>query len=63
MSALYPEIVTSRDTKSDVYTDGHRAGRFFETENGRPMTLVTSANYDKFWEHFDSLCKNAKLLG
>ena len=62
MSALFPEIVTTRETKSDVYTDGDRAARFFETEAGRPMTLVTSADYDKFWKHFDALCENAKLL-
>ena len=62
MSALYPEIATTRDTKSDVYTDGDRAARFFETENGRPMTLVTSANYDKFWERFDDLCEKAQLF-
>lgn len=62
MSALYPDIVETRNTKSDVYTQGLKAARFFETPEGREMTLVTSADHDKFWKHFDDLCKNAKLI-
>lgn len=62
MSALFPDTVTSRVTKSDVYTTGAKAARLFETNEGREMTLVTSCNQDAFWQHFDELCKKAELL-
>lgn len=61
MSALYPEIVTSRQTKAKVITHGLAAGRFQETATGRPITLVTSAHKDLFFQKMDFLLERARL--
>lgn len=61
MSALYPEIVTTREAHASVITDGVSAGSFEETSDGRPVTLVTSANKDLFFEKMDELLKSAQL--
>ncbi len=55
MSALYPEIVTTREAKASVITDGLAAGRIVESENGRPITLVTNANKELFYQKMDEL--------
>lgn len=61
MSALYPEIVTTRKTHAKVITTGLSAGRFEETPTGRPLTLVTSANKELFFSKMDALLEAAKI--
>lgn len=61
MSALYPEIVKTRPARAQVITEGLGAGSFLETESGRPVTLVTSAKKDLFFNKMDNLLKSARL--
>ncbi|KRL63542.1 nucleoside hydrolase [Lactobacillus psittaci] len=61
LSALYPELVESRKTKSVVITEGKASGRLVEDEDGHPMTLVTKADKDAFFKKFDELAKSAVL--
>lgn len=58
VSALYPEVVTTRSTKAKVITEGLGAGRLVEDPAGRPVTLVTSANKELFYEKMDQLLMN-----
>ncbi|GFZ26946.1 nucleoside hydrolase [Lactobacillus corticis] len=60
VSALYPEVVETRQAKAKVITHGLAAGRIVEDENGREITLVTKANKDLFYQKVDSLLKRAK---
>lgn len=61
MSALYPEIVETREANAKVITEGLSAGSFEEVPDGRKVTLVTKANKDLFYEKMDELLKSAKL--
>ncbi len=61
MSALYPEMVTSRCAHAEVITTGLSAGSFKETPKGRPIALVTSANKQLFFSKMDELLKGAKI--
>lgn len=61
MCALYPELVTTRQTHASVITTGLSAGSFIEEENGRPITLVTSAHKKEFFTKMDELLESAKL--
>lgn len=61
MSALYPEMVTSRCAHAEVITTGLSAGSFKETPKGRPIALVTSANKQLFFSKMDELLKEAKI--
>lgn len=61
MSALYPEIVETREASAKVITEGLSAGSFEEVPDGRKVTLVTKANKDLFYEKMDELLKSAKL--
>ncbi|QJD73675.1 nucleoside hydrolase [Lactobacillus acetotolerans] len=60
MSALYPEIVTTKQVKARVITDGVSAGRFERDENGREITLVTKANHDLFFKKMDTILERTK---
>lgn len=62
MAALFPEIVTTEEVKSTVLTTGSSAARFERDETGRGVTLVTHADSEKFWRHYDQLCKHAELF-
>lgn len=61
MCALYPELVTTRQTHANVITTGLSAGSFIEDASGRPITLVTSAHKEQFFAKMDELLKSAKL--
>lgn len=61
MSALFPEIVTSRQTRAKVITSGLQAGSFKETASGRPVTLVTKAKQKLFFQKMDFLLERAQL--
>lgn len=61
MSALYPEIVETREANAKVITEGLSAGSFEEVPDGRKVTLVTKANKDLFYQKMDKLLKSAKL--
>lgn len=61
MSALYPEIVTTRAAHAQVITNGVSAGSFIETDSGRPITLVTSAKKELFFNKMDQLLERAQL--
>lgn len=61
MSALYPELVTTRAAHAQVISSGLSAGSFIETKNGRPLTLVTSAKKELFFRKMDQLLERAQL--
>lgn len=55
MCALYPEIATVKEVKAKVVTEGLAAGKTYEDEDGRPLTLVTKADKDLFFKKVDEL--------
>ena len=55
MSALYPEIVKTRQVKVDVITSGLASGRMFQDPNGKELTEVTKANKDLFFKKMDKI--------
>lgn len=55
MSALYPEIVKTRQVKVDVITSGLASGRMFQDPNGKELTEVTEANKDLFFKKMDKI--------
>lgn len=55
VASQYPDLVESKDIQGDVLTSGDGAGRTFETDNGRPIKLVTSVHGRAFYEKFDEL--------
>ncbi len=57
VSALYPEVVETRTAKASVVTTGLAAGKVYEDEAGRPITLVTKANKALFYEKIDHILK------
>lgn len=57
MCALYPEIATTEEVTASVITEGMAAGKTIRDPNGRPITLVTKANHQLFFEKFDELLK------
>ncbi|MCQ2570286.1 MAG: ABC transporter substrate-binding protein, partial [Limosilactobacillus sp.] len=62
MAALFPEIVETEVVKSSVLTTGMAAARFERDAQGRAVTLVTHADSEKFWRHYDRLCKTSELF-
>ncbi|AZZ60592.1 nucleoside hydrolase [Oenococcus sp. UCMA 16435] len=54
----FPDVVETKEALSDVSIAGESAGRTFESENGRPITLVTKVNHDRFFSLIDELGKN-----
>lgn len=61
ISSIYPEVVKTRQTKAKVITSGLSAGKIVEDKDGRPITLVTSANKEMFYDKMDYLLKRAQL--
>lgn len=61
LSSLYPELVSTTQVKASVEVTGRAAGRTVKTDNGRPLTLVTKADKDKFFNLFDKLAMSAEL--
>lgn len=61
LSSLYPELVSTAQVKASVEVTGRAAGRTFKDNNGRPLTLVTKADKDKFFNLFDKLAMSAEL--
>lgn len=61
LSSLYPELVSTTQTTASVEVTGRAAGRTVKTDNGRPLTLVTKADKDKFFNLFDKLAMSAEL--
>lgn len=55
VASQYPDLVETKDIKGDVLTSGDGAGRTFETDNGRPINLVTSVHGKAFYDKFDEL--------
>lgn len=51
----FPDVVQSKQVTSDVSVSGQSAGRTFETDGGRPVTLVTKVDHDRFFELIDQL--------
>lgn len=61
LSSLYPQLVESTPVKAAVETKGRAAGRTYKTATGRPLTLVTKADKDAFFQTMDDLAKSAHL--
>lgn len=61
ISSIYPEVVKTRQTKAKVITSGLSAGKIVEDKDGIPITLVTSANKEMFYDKMDYLLKRAQL--
>ena len=61
VSSMHPEIVTTEDVWCSVRTDGRAAGRTYRTPEGegRMVSLVTSADKDRFFELVDELAMSA----
>ena len=55
MSALYPELVETRQVKANVITSGLASGRMFIDPNGKEITEVTKADKDSFFEKIDKI--------
>lgn len=55
VASQYPDLVETKDIKGDVLTSGDGAGRTFETDNGRPINLVTAVHGKAFYDKFDEL--------
>lgn len=61
LSSLYPSLVETTDVQAAVLVNGAAAGRTYPTPNGRPLTLVTRADKEKFFDLIDNLGKTALL--
>ena len=61
LSSLYPDIVESTTEKAAVEVNGKAAGRTYKSPEGRELTLVTKADKDIFYKHFDELLKSAQM--
>ena len=61
LSSLYPEIVESTVEKAAIEVNGRGAGRTYKSVEGRELTLVTKADQEKFYQHFDKLLKSAQM--
>lgn len=55
MSALYPELVETRQVKANVITSGLASGRMFIDPNGKEITEVTKADKDLFFKKVDKI--------
>lgn len=53
--SVYPDVVTTKEVTGDVIISGASEGRTFETQDGRPITLVTHVDGKKFYEVLDTL--------
>lgn len=56
----YPELVESKQVKTDVIATGLSEGRTYETANGREVTFVTSVDAAAFYDKIDELAQAAK---
>lgn len=56
----YPELVESKQVKTDVITTGLSEGRTYETANGREVTFVTSVDAAAFYDKIDELAQSVK---
>ncbi|WP_076461287.1 nucleoside hydrolase [Limosilactobacillus caccae] len=61
LASLYPELVTTTAEKAKVATAGRAAGRTYREKDGRPITLVTKADKEKFFATMDKLAISAEL--
>lgn len=61
LSSLYPDLVSTTDVRAKVLTTGRGAGRTYKAADGRPLTLVTKADKDVFFDRFDQLAAAAVL--
>lgn len=61
LSTLYPAMVETKAEKAAVEINGKAAGRTYKTPNGRPVTLVTKADKDLFFDTMDELAEKARL--
>ncbi|MCT7764406.1 MAG: ABC transporter substrate-binding protein, partial [Lactobacillus iners] len=60
MSALYPEVVTSSiEAKAKIITSGLADGRMYKADDGKKLTLVTSANKELFFQKMDEILKRS----
>lgn len=60
MSALYPEVVTSSiKAKAKIITSGLADGRMYKADDGKKLTLVTSANKELFFQKMDEILKRS----
>lgn len=57
--SYFPEIAKSRHVKVDAITDGPAAGRTYITENGDPITQITSVDAKAFYADIDKLCRRS----
>jgi len=55
VASQYPELIESKDIRGDVLTTGADAGRTFETNQGRPINLVTEVHGKAFFDKIDEL--------
>lgn len=56
----YPELVESKQVKTDVIITGLSEGRTYETANGREVTFVTSVDAAAFYDKIDELAQSVK---
>lgn len=56
----YPELVESKQVKTDVITTGLSEGRTYETADGREVTFVTSVDAAAFYDKIDELAQSVK---
>lgn len=61
LTSLDPRLVTTENTRANVITSGPGAGRTTRDQTGRPLTLVTSADKERFFQKFDQLAQSAIL--
>lgn len=55
VASQYPKIVQTKDVKGDVIVNGPSAGKTYESQNGRPINLVTEVKAKKFFDKIDAL--------
>lgn len=55
MSALYPDLVETRQVNANVITSGLASGRMFIDPNGKEITEVTKADKNLFFKKIDKI--------
>lgn len=57
MSCLDPKLVASKQVKAKVITHGLSAGKMYEADDGKELTLVTGTNKKAFFDEMDAILK------
>lgn len=59
MTSLFPDLVSTKPITGDVLITGAGAGRTYPTPDGQPITLVTKADAQRFFQLVDQLAQSA----